>query len=332
MKNSADSETFRSTISLICPVYNEADLIRTFFCAVRDELQNARFSYELIFVDDGSQDETWTEISNLTESNSNVRGIRLTRNFGKEAALVAGLSRATGRAHIPIDVDLQDPPETIHDLVAAWEGGSEHAVAKRVVRRDSFFRTALSKFYHHSMGWLTFGDSGEDVGDFRLIDEKVSTRFLQLTEKRRVNKQLFSLASPVTASIPYVRPAPARKGSARQSFLKLADLSVASVGGNTRRLAGWGVAIGLSSQILTMLLALVLVYLWWIKIIEIPGQATTLAVGVGIIGSQVFLASFIVLVLAEILEEVKNRPLFLVAEETGSPEARRENSKHTDSM
>lgn len=317
MRDSLRSETHNPTISLICPVYNEAGLIGPFLEAVSAELNHARFTYELIFVDDGSQDRTWSEVTFLAEAHSNVRGIRLARNVGKECALVAGLSHATGRAHIPIDVDLQDPPKTIHDLVAAWENGSPHVVAQRSLRGDSPFRNAASIFYHRAMAWLTFGATRKDVGDFRLLDEKTTARFLLFREKRRVNKQLFQLAAPTPTSIPYDRPAASREGPPRQSFSKLADLGIASLGGNTRRLAGWGTIIGLASQIIAILLSLILAYLWWIDLIEVPGQATTLMVGIVIVGSQVLLTSFVVLVLAEILEEVKDRPLYLVAETVG---------------
>lgn len=308
----------RSVISLICPVFNEEGMIEQFVDAVRSVLIGGSVDYEVLFVDDGSDDDSWEMICGLAKKYPEIRGLRLAQNVGKELALSAGISSARGQAHIPIDVDLQDPPDLIPAMVSRWQEGALHVVARRADRSDASHRRIASDVYFRVMGWLTGGAMRPGIGDFRLLDASLSDRYLLFGERRKVNKQIFSLLGPTPVEVNYVRPAGARRGMSRQTLAKLLDLAVASIGSNTRRLAMVGFVIGVAGQIIGGLLAVCVVAAWLVGLLEIPGQATTIMVGVIVLAFQTSLFSLVILVLSEVLEESKNRPRYFVRETTGT--------------
>lgn len=302
-------------ISLICPVFNEDETLPNFVEQVMADLTDSSFSFELLFVDDGSADRSWQVIVDLANKHPNIRGLRLARNVGKEAALVAGLEHARGDAHIPIDVDLQDPPHLIPLLVDKWHEGALHVVARRSSRGDSLLRNASSSLYYTFSNWLTAGAMQRNVGDFRLLDKSKSEQFLLFREKRRVNKEIFALLGSQPEEVNFVRPRSSRTAPPRQSVAKLLDLTLVTLAGSSRRLARLGLLLGFSGLLLTLATGLVVTILWANDFLDVPGQATTIMVALVIVAAQVGATSVIVLVLSEILDEVKGRPLFIKAEE-----------------
>lgn len=299
-------------VSVICPVYNEEDQIVPFVDAVRSVLDIQPVTFEILFVDDGSSDNTWDVIANVARGDSRVTGIRLAKNVGKEAALTAGLASATGNAHIPMDVDLQDPPEVLPQMIRLWLDGAKHVVARRADRDDGFLRDALSKGFFSALNWLSFGQIPRNVGDYRLLDGELTQNFLKFPEKRRVNKALFALLGATPVEVQYARPKSARRGEPRQSTRKLVDLVVVSASSYSDRFALATLKVALVALGMFFPLAMGITFFWLAGVIAIPGQATVLMVGLVIACLITIFGSLNLLIASEVLSEVKRRPLYIV--------------------
>lgn len=195
-------------ISLVIPVYNEQETIPLFYQAVRGE-QSPLYNYtvELVFCNDGSNDATETLLNQLAAQDKWVKPLHFTRNFGKEAALFAGLEHATGDAVIPIDVDLQDPIDVIPQMIELWQTGADVVLAKRIDRsQDNFFkRWSASAFYKiHNM--MSSPKIEENVGDFRLLSREIVDCLVTLPERNLFMKGVLSWASNNIAIVEYNRP------------------------------------------------------------------------------------------------------------------------------
>ncbi len=315
-------------ISIVVCVLNEEAAIGPFVAAIDTALGRMDVdSNEYVFVDDGSLDDSWKRISRLAAERTDVVGVRLLRNVGKENALAAGLAAARGDVHVPMDVDLQDPPEALAALLGEWRGGAQIVLARRRRRDDSWFRrTAASLVYQV----LERGDGGvtipRGVGDFRLMTRETSNRFLALPERSRYNKGLFALITPETVVVEYDRPAgrEADPHGSRQTLSKLVRLTTnAIVSFSTWPLQALGV-LGFLLLGLSIVGAVLGVILRLTSVLEVPGQATTVVLFAFLLGFQALSTGLLGLYVAQILTEVKRRPLFAVVETLGLPADRAE--------
>ena len=171
-----------SILSVILPAYNEEQMIPQAAKAIRDVLLAAQIPYEMIFVDDGSGDGTWQAICNEAASDPQIKGVSFSRNFGKEAAIIAGLAEATGDCAIVMDCDLQDPPETIPEMVALWKEGFEIVEGvKRTRGREGAGYGLMSRLFNHIMSASTGVDMSR-ASDFKLLDRKVIDVLLSIRE------------------------------------------------------------------------------------------------------------------------------------------------------
>ena len=174
--------TSHKLVSIVAPFYNEGEAVRPFYQALRGVLEGINDTcFEIICVDDGSHDDTLSRLISLVDHDPRLSIIELSRNFGKEAALTAGLDAAKGDAVIPIDADLQDPPELIPALIAAWQKGADVVLARRTNRdSDAFFKRNTARLFYRLHNWLSQVQIPPDVGDFRLIDKSVVEAIKQL--------------------------------------------------------------------------------------------------------------------------------------------------------
>lgn len=303
-------------ISVVVPVFNEEGLIAEFAHSLFTVLEDEPETFEILFVDDGSTDSTWEKVCRVASTLSAVRGLRLARNYGKEIALYAGLDSARGRAHIPIDVDFQDPPELIPLMIQRWRRGIQHVIPIRLEREDGAIRSRASRLFHKlTQERLKPGLRG-DVGDFRLMDADVTSRFLQMKETRRYNKGLFSELGGTTDLLEFVRPRSRRDGMPRQSLQKLFDLGqVAAFQSSAQFLRRVTLASGVMAAVLVLLIPASAV-LWVLGVISVPGQATTIVLGLLILVVQIASFSLLALLLGDISIEVKDRPLYFIEKET----------------
>ncbi len=191
-------------VSLIVPVFNEEETIQTFYATVRQEL--ADFDVEIVFINDGSEDATEQIIEDIARADPQVKLLPFTRNFGKEAALMAGLEHAQGDAIIPIDVDLQDPIEVIPEMIARWRGGADVVLAKRSDRSsDKLLKRKTSQWFYRVHNRMSSLQIEEDVGDFRLLSRETVDNIKRLSETNLFMKGILSWVGGDQAIIEYTR-------------------------------------------------------------------------------------------------------------------------------
>lgn len=191
-------------ISLVVPVFNEEDAIPLFYRVVKEKLNE--YDVEILFVNDGSKDATERIINALSDADPSVRAINFVRNFGKEAALLAGLEHAIGDAVIPVDVDLQDPIEVIPALIGKWQEGWPVVLAKRSDRSsDTNFKRKTAEWFYQLHNKISHPKIEENVGDFRLLSRETVENIKQLQERNLFMKGLLSWVESDVAIVEYTR-------------------------------------------------------------------------------------------------------------------------------
>ena len=300
-------------VSIVAPFYNEGEVVESFYQAIRsmlDGLPDTRF--EVICVDDGSRDDTLQRLISLTDRDERFSVIELSRNFGKEAALTAGLDAAEGDAVIPIDADLQDPPELIPALIAAWQKGADVVLAKREDRdSDTFLRRSTAMLFYRLHNWLSKVQIPRNVGDFRLLDKSVLEAIKQLPERQRFMKGLFAWVGFNTATVVYSR-APRNTGSTKFSWWSLLNHALEGLTSfSTEPLRLCAYAGGLTA-VSTLLYAGFILMRTIIRGVDVPGYASLLIavlflgslqlIGIGVLGEYV----------GRIYMETKQRPMYLI--------------------
>jgi glycosyltransferase involved in cell wall biosynthesis len=309
-------------LSIVVCVLDEEATIDRFITAVDAVLPSLGVNgHEYLFVDDGSSDGSWARISALSESRDDIVGVRLLRNVGKENSLAAGLAAARGEIHIPMDVDLQDPPALLEALVREWRAGAPIVLARRRRRDDSLFRTTAAFLMYRMLERGGGVSVPRDVGDFRLMTRDTTNRFLALPERSRYNKGLLALVTPEAAVVDYDRPASraADPHGSRQTLPKLVRLATtAIVSFSTWPLRALSV-LGFLLLGLSLVGAILGVILRLTNILEVPGQATVVVLFAFLLGFQALSTGILGLYIAQILTEVKRRPLFSIVEAIGLP-------------
>lgn len=290
--------------------------METYFKRVVPILNSVSTLWEIICIDDGSKDSTLTMLKQKSALEPKIKVISFTRNFGKEAALTAGLLHASGDAVIPIDADLQDPPELIPQMVAQWLNGYDVVLAVRSKRNDSFIKNLISDFYHVLISKLTNGQIPPRVGDFRLMDKKVVDVVNLLSEKSRYMKGIFSWVGFNKTYVNYERPS-RKEGEATQSFAKLWKLALDGIFSfSSIPLKVW-MYLGIGISGLSFLYALYIILKTIILGVDLPGYASLMVAVLFMGGINLLSLGILGEYVARIYKEVKNRPLFLIREEHG---------------
>lgn len=212
-------------ISIVTPFYNEEKGVSDYFKKVLKVLKKITPNYEIICVDDGSSDKTFELLQKQHKKNSNIKVIKLSRNFGKEAALTAGLDFTTGDAIIPIDADLQDPPELIPEMIKQWQAGYKVVLMKRKSRNESWLKKITANLFYYLANKISESSIPKDTGDFRLMDKKVIEVIKTLREKSRFMKGILSWSGFKTTTILFKRPE-RLKGTPKQNYKKLFGLAL----------------------------------------------------------------------------------------------------------
>ena len=300
-------------LSLIVPFYNEEDAIGLFAASVLPVLETlADIQWEIICVDDGSRDATLPRLLDLAAAQPLIRIVELSRNFGKEAALTAGLEAARGDAVIPMDADLQDPPELIPQMLAAWRGGAEVVLARRADRStDSMMKRGTAALFYRLTRSISNIELPENVGDFRLLDRTVVEALRRLPERQRFMKGLFAWLGFKTVVLDYARTTRAA-GSSKFSGFKLWNFALEGFTSfSTTPLKIW-TYLGAVGAVVALIYALFIMLRTLILGNEVPGYAS-IFVAVTFFGS-VQLISIGVLgeYIGRIYMETKQRPIYLV--------------------
>ena len=308
-------------LSIICPVKDEQEAVAPFIERVRAVLEDlsdpGAKSFEILFIDDGSNDSTMAEIRRAHEADARVRGISFSRNFGKEAALSAGLDHARGEAVIPLDVDLQDPPEVLRDMIAKWREGFEIVYGVRDNRdSDSLPKRLTADLYYRAHNWLSEDKIPEHAGDFRLLDRQVVDVIREMPERTRFMKGLFAWAGFRQASVPYTRE-PRRIGTTKFSYWKLWTFALDGItSASTVPLRVWSYLGGIVA-LFALGYALVVIVRTLAFGVQVPGYASLMVAVLFLGGLQLLSLGVLGEYVGRILVESKRRPLYVVRDEVG---------------
>jgi dolichol-phosphate mannosyltransferase len=311
-------------ISVVVPAYNEAGNLPELYSELLKVLSSLSMYWEVIFVDDGSADNTWREIVSLCEADIRVKGVRLSRNFGHQNALLAGLVRARGQAVISMDADLQHSPQIIPILVDEWRKGSKIVHTVRLDPEDlPFLKKLTSRLFYKIFSFLSGVRIDPGMADFRLLDRQVVDEIAQLRENRLFLRGLVQWVGYPTSKIEF-RSGSRFSGKSKYSFhkmLKFAWTGITSFSVVPLRLT---IILGLISSMFAFYR---LIYALYIKLFTdqaVPGWASLTIVVSLLFGILFILLGILGEYLARILEEVRSRPRFIVSERIGLEEHTRD--------
>ncbi len=310
------------TLTVVVPAYNESAGLAAFHHRLQAALEALDLEWRVLYVDDGSRDATWAAIRALAAEDPRVDGLRLSRNFGKEIALSAGLDHADGDAVVVIDADLQDPPELIDDLVRAWRAGHDVVYATRTARDgESRFKRFTAAAFYRIMERLSDTRLPRDTGDFRLLSRRAVLALRELRERQRFMKGLFSWIGYRQTGVPYRRQ-PRHSGRSRWSFWRLMNLAIEGITSFSvapLRLATW---IGLASALLAFSYGswvLVKALIWGDPVHGYPSLALMILFLGGV---QLMALGVIGEYLGRLYAESKQRPLYFVEDRLAAADGR----------
>lgn len=317
----------RQSVSILVPAFNEELAVDPFVAALLPMLAQCAARWQILLIDDGSSDRTVERWRNHMIKDSRLGLVVLARNAGKEAALLAGMRHASGDAVIPIDIDLQDPPELIAPFIAHWRAGADQVVAIRNQRDDPTWRRWAAAAHYTVLGWSSRVRITPEAGDFRLLDRTVVDRLLAFPEVDRYTKGLYELAGGRVVTVPFDRPSRVT-GQPAQSLPRLISLAIDGITGFSEAPLRLLLPVGISFCLigcgyLVYLVALVLCG----KPVP-PGYPTLLGFVLIFGGVQTFALGLIGEYAARIYREVKRRPPYHVASREGSATQLAETGRH----
>lgn len=311
-------------LSIIVPVKDEQEAIAPFVqrvARVLDGLDDpAAKAWEILFVDDGSSDATLPAIMAARTREPRVCAVSFSRNFGKEAGLTAGLDHARGQAIIPIDVDLQDPPEVIAAMVRAWREGSDVVYGVRRNRAtDSLPKRLTADLYYRAHNWLASDKIPEHAGDFRLLDRKVVDVIRAMPERNRFMKGLFAWSGFKQTAVEYDR-VEREVGQTKFRYWKLWTLALDGItSASTVPLRVWSY-VGVVIALLAFVYAVFVMLRTAVSGVDVPGYASLMTAILFFGGLQLMSLGVLGEYVGRILVEAKGRPIYVVRETLGLSE------------
>ena len=304
----------KELISIVVPAYNEHDVLEEFYKRISALAESATaYDFEFVFVNDGSEDHTLEILERLREQDERISVIDLSRNFGKEIALTAGIDFAKGDAVVPIDADLQDPPELIVDMIEKWKEGFDVVYATRSKRAgETWWKKFTASSFYQLMNKVGEKPSiPRNTGDFRLMTRPVVDDFCSMRERHRFLKGLFSLVGYRQCAVYYNRD-PRYAGETKWNYLKLVNLSIEGITSFTTtplRLASY---FGFIISFLSFLYALGIIYKTLAFGDPVAGYPSLVTIVLFLGGVQLVSIGIIGEYLGRIFNETKNRPLYFV--------------------
>ena len=305
-------------ITIIVPCYNEAEVLRRFYDETQAAVSGiADTDISFLFVDDGSRDTTLTVLRTLAEEYGNVHYISFTRNFGKEAAMMAGLDYADGAAVILMDADLQHPPALIPEMVSYWRAGYDDVCARRIDRSDeTWFKRTMANLFYRSMQAVSRFTLQRDVGDFRLLDRRCVAALRLLRENQRFTKGLFTWVGFKKKEVPFhVQPRAA--GKTTWSWLALLSLAVEGITSFTTAPLRMTTVLGLLVSVLAFGYMVVVLLDALLYGDPVAGYPTLMTVLLFLGGVQLLSLGIIGEYLGRVFTESKHRPCYLIDERDG---------------
>ncbi|MDQ7059606.1 MAG: glycosyltransferase family 2 protein [Sulfurimonas sp.] len=308
-------QTKHPFISIVCPCYNEEEVINHFLKSITKILQTSKKTYEIIFIDDGSTDNTLEVLIESKKNYEHIKILKLSRNFGKEIALTAGIDASIGETVVPIDVDLQDPPEIILDFIKKYKEGYHVVVGKRVDRTsDTFAKKFSAEAFYKFHNKISDINIPNNVGDYRLMSRKVVDEIKKLPESQRFMKGIFAWIGFKTATVEYKREV---RVAGKTSFngWKLWNFAIDGITSfSTVPLRIW-LYIGVVISALSFIYGSVIIVKTLIFGVDIAGYASMLTVVLFLGGVQLMGIGILGEYIGRIYIESKNRPIYIIENE-----------------
>ena len=299
-------------LSLVIPMHNEAEVLDILFAKLDEVISQLGLETEIVCVDDGSRDNTLALLESRAATDPRLRVLPLARNFGKEAALTAGFDNTTGDLVVPLDADLQDPPELILEFVQLWEQGYDVVYGVRADRAsDGVAKRLTAGWFYRVFNKLSDFPIPADTGDFRLMDREVVEALRRLPERNRFNKGLFAWVGFRQIGVPYVRPARAAGNSswASPALWKFAFDGITSF--STTPLRVWSF-VGMSAAGFAGLAALALIVRVLVFGRDVPGYASLMVVTLFCFAFQMVAFGVMGEYLGRLYQEAKGRPIYIL--------------------
>ena len=306
-------------ISVVVPVYMGDSFLEELYDRVRTAVTALASGWELILVNDASPDRSWEKIVDLCKRDPAVKGIGLSRNFGQHCAITAGLSRATGEWIVVMDCDLQDVPEEIAALFEKAQEGYDVVCARRVLRQDGFLKRMSSKLFYKVFGFLTDTKMDPSIANFGIYRRNVIDAVLSMGDSIRYFPVMIHWVGFRQCSIP-VRHAERKSGKSSYSFLKLCSLATNTMLGFTDKPLRLSIFVGGFFAFFSLGMAAVYFFLAWFGMITVHGFASIIF-SIWFLGGVLLMSLGVCgIYIGKIFSQVKNRPVFIVAEEINRTE------------
>jgi glycosyltransferase involved in cell wall biosynthesis len=301
-------------LSVVAPCFNEEDGLEEFYLRLKASIGDAGISsYEVLLVDDGSSDRTWDIIRMISHRDKHIRGIKLSRNFGHQAALTAGLDEADGDYIFIIDSDLQDPPELLEPMLIKMKNGFDVVYGQRKRRSgENFFKLTSAKFFYRFLSLMADVYIPKDTGDFRLINRRVLNSYKEINESQRFTRGLIAWLGFKQVALPYDRH-PRFAGNTKYPLMKMINFSIDAVTGFSLKPLRMIIILGLITSGVSFLAFVYSIY-QSIFFNTVPGWASLMTV-VCLIGCvQIICLGVVGEYVGRTFIETKKRPLYLIQE------------------
>ena len=309
----------RELISIVVPAYNEETVLPQFHPAVASVLSGQPYDFEIVYINDGSSDKTLTIIKQLAESDNRVTLIDLSRNFGKEIALTAGLRKAAGDAVVIMDADLQDPPELIPELIGEWQNGYDVVYAQRTHRRgESLLKRTTARFFYRVIQRISKIEIPEDTGDFRILSRRAVNALNTFNEQHRFMKGLFAWIGYRQKAVRYERDA-RYAGVSKWSYWRLWNLALDGITSFTIAPLKIATYLGLLTAAGAFAYGIYMVIDTLVHGNPVPGYPSLIVIILMLGGVQLVAIGIIGEYLGRIFNETKRRPLYFINEYSPSP-------------
>jgi len=316
----SNNERYQPVLSIIIPVYNEREVLPLCLQRLEAVLKQLGSSTELLFVDDGSQDGSAEYLSAQAIAGASTRIVRLSRNFGKEAALTAGLEYARGEAVIILDADLQDPPELIPDMIEQWRQGADVVLMQRRSRAgESWFKRTSAHLFYRLLQHLSRSYIPTDTGDFRLMSRRAVEALKQLPERNRFMKGLFAWVGMPTVVLKYDR-APRAAGTSKWNYLGLLHLAIEGITSFSISPLRWTMGLGFLAALIGSTFGFWIVFKAIVMGDPVQGYPSLIAIITFLGGVQLLAVGIVGEYVGKTYIESKQRPNYLVRDVTHAPE------------
>jgi dolichol-phosphate mannosyltransferase len=303
------------TLSVIVPVLNEVLVIDTLVERLTRVLQSLNLDSEIIFVNDGSSDETLVVLRKFARTDRRLKIVSFSRNFGHQSAVMAGIDYCTGDCAVIIDADLQDPPELIPEMVSKWEEGNMVVYAQREVRKgESAFKRATAKIFYRLLRSITNVNIPMDTGDFRLIDRKVMEALKRMPERNKFLRGMIPWIGFKQVAVKYTRQE-RFAGTTKYPLRKMIRLALDGITSFSTTPLYVAAYAGFFITFITFLLG---IYVIWLRLFTektVAGWTSTMLSIFFLGGVQLIFIGIIGIYMGRVSDEVKNRPQYLVEEE-----------------